>query len=177
MASLATACAEGRVDAEIVAVICHRSNSPALGRAQELGLPFFVVPTGEDYGIRLTALLREHGVDLVCLAGYMRLLPGEVLAEYPRAVLNIHPALLPEFGGKGMYGLHVHEAVLASGVAETGCTVHYVTEHYDEGEILLQKKCPVQPNDTPESLAARVLQCEHEAYPEAVGLWLKKHRA
>ncbi|MFN3683119.1 MAG: formyltransferase family protein, partial [Fimbriimonadaceae bacterium] len=105
---------------------------------------------------------------LVCLAGYMRLLPKEVLDSFPNRVLNIHPALLPKFGGKGMYGMRVHEAVLRAGEAESGCTVHLVNERYDEGPIVVQLRCPVLPDDTPETLAARVLELEHRAYPEAV---------
>jgi phosphoribosylglycinamide formyltransferase-1 len=103
----------------------------------------------------------------------MRLLPEEVLAAFPNRVLNIHPALLPKFGGKGMYGMHVHEAVVAARETESGCTVHFVNEHYDEGAILHQRRCPVLPDDTPETLAARVLEQEHLAYPEAIQLVLE----
>jgi phosphoribosylglycinamide formyltransferase-1 len=95
-------------------------------------------------------------------------LPLEVLSLFPNRVLNIHPALLPKFGGKGMYGHHVHEAVLAAGEAESGCSVHFVNERYDEGAVILQKVCPVLPDDTPDTLAARVLVLEHQAYPEAL---------
>ncbi len=177
MASLAQACASGELPADIIAVICHTEGSPALQRASELGLPTFVVVPGEDYGFRLCSLLGSLAVRLVCLAGYMRLLPSEVLQAYPRAVLNIHPALLPRFGGKGMYGSKVHEAVLAAGETETGCTVHYVTEVYDEGETLLQIRCPVIPGDTASAVAERVLVCEHQAYPQAVKLWLEQNRS
>ncbi len=151
---------------DVAVVIGSKDGSPALERAAELGLRCAVVEPGEGYGQRLVAALA--GCDLVCLAGYMRLLPTEVLAAFPDRILNIHPALLPKFGGKGMYGHHVHEAVIAAGETESGCTVHLVNEHYDEGRILLQEKCPVLPDDTPETLAARVLECEHRAYARAV---------
>lgn len=168
MAALAADCADGKVDAEIAVVIAPKEGSPALERARELGLRAGVVEPGENYGDRLLAAL--GGCDVVCLAGFLRLLPAEVLAAFPDRVLNIHPALLPKFGGKGMYGHHVHEAVIAAGEAESGCTVHLVNEKYDEGRILVQRRCPVLPEDTPETLAARVLKLEHEAYPEALGL-------
>ena len=108
----------------------------------------------------------SEGPTLVCLAGFLRLLPEEVLRSRP--VLNIHPSLLPKFGGKGMYGLRVHEAVIQARETESGCTVHRVTPVYDEGEVVVQMRCPVMAEDTPESLAARVLELEQQAYPEAV---------
>jgi phosphoribosylglycinamide formyltransferase-1 len=102
----------------------------------------------------------------------MTLLPSAVVSAYPGKILNIHPALLPKFGGKGMYGLRVHEAVLAAGEKESGCTVHFVNEDYDDGPPLYQAKCPVLPDDTPETLAERVLELERDAYPEALRLAL-----
>jgi len=166
MAAIAEACRDGRLPARVGVVIAPKPESPALGRAAELGLKTAVVEPGEGYGPRLLEVLK--GCDLVCLAGYLRLLPKEVLDAFPNKILNIHPALLPKFGGKGMYGHHVHEAVLAAGETESGCTVHYVNEHYDEGAIILQRRCPVLPGDTPETLAARVLVEEHLAYVEAI---------
>lgn len=167
MAAIANACARKCISSKVEVVISPSETSPALQAARELGLKAEVVqPSGDDYGPRLLEALR--GVDLVCLAGLMRLLPFEVLDAYPKRVLNIHPALLPKFGGKGMYGHHVHEAVLAAGEKESGCTVHFVNEVYDEGEIVLQMRCPVEPIDTPDTLAARVLALEHQAYPLAI---------
>ncbi len=169
MRALARACAEGAVEAEVGLVVSPSESSPALAAARELGLPSAVVNVaGPDAGARLTEAFLGAGCTLVCLAGYMRLLPREVLDAFPNRVLNIHPALLPKFGGKGMYGMRVHEAVLRAGEAESGCTVHLVNERYDEGPILVQLRCPVLPDDTPETLAARVLELEHRAYPEAV---------
>jgi len=169
MRALARACAEGTFDAEVGLVVSPSESSPALGTARELGLPTAVVDVASpDAGSRLAEAFRSTGCTLVCLAGYMRLLPREVLDAFPGRVLNIHPALLPKFGGKGMYGMRVHEAVLRSGETESGCTVHLVNERYDEGPIVVQLRCPVLPGDTPETLAARVLELEHRAYPEAV---------
>jgi folate-dependent phosphoribosylglycinamide formyltransferase PurN len=113
-------------------------------------------------------LLARHRVDVILLAGYVRLVPAAVVARYRGRMLNVHPALLPAFGGKGMYGRRVHAAVLESGAGETGATVHFVDEHYDRGPVVAQRRVPVLPDDTPESLAARVLAVEHELYPAAV---------
>jgi phosphoribosylglycinamide formyltransferase 1 len=170
MAALIGACASGALDAEVRVVVGTTPNAPAMARARELGIRTVVVDAGEEYSERLHGALA--GCRVVCLAGYMRLLPAAVLHTFAGRVLNIHPALLPKFGGKGMYGRHVHEAVLAAGETESGCTVHVVTEEYDEGPIVLQKRCPVLPGDTPESLAARVLVLEHEAFAEAVAMVL-----
>jgi len=112
--------------------------------------------------------MRRHGVDLVILAGYMRPVGPGLLQAYPDRVLNIHPALLPKFGGKGMYGIHVHEAVLAAGDKTTGVTVHLVNSEYDRGRILAQRTAPVLPGDTPESLQKRVLAIEHEIYADVI---------
>jgi phosphoribosylglycinamide formyltransferase-1 len=166
MAALVKACQSGLVPAEVVLVVASGHGSDAEKTAQDLGVPTLVVPAGENYGERLSSTLKD--CDWLCLAGFLRILPGEVLKLFPDRVLNIHPSLLPKFGGKGMYGHHVHEAVLAAGERESGCTVHYVNEHYDDGKIILQKRCVVEPGDTPETLAARVLVLEHKAYPEAL---------
>jgi folate-dependent phosphoribosylglycinamide formyltransferase PurN len=112
--------------------------------------------------------LEEHGIEIVLLAGYLKLIPGDVVARYSRRMLNVHPALLPAFGGAGMYGMHVHRAVLASGARISGATVHYVDEEYDRGPIIGQWPVPVLIEDTPEALAARVLRVEHRLYPRVV---------
>lgn len=157
----------GRVEC----VLAPTPDSPAVQSAREMGIPTTILsPKSPDYPSELARVL--EGMDLVCLAGFMSLFPAEVLAQHPGRVLNIHPALLPKFGGKGMYGMHVHQAVLAAGERESGCTVHLVTPIYDEGRILVQLSCPVEPEDSPEVLAARVLRLEHQAYPLAVRLRL-----
>lgn len=175
MLELAENCASGAVPAEVALVISPLDGTPAVLAARERGLRVTIVdPKAEaDYGAALLAELQSAGVDWICLAGYLRLLPSEVLSAYPRRILNIHPALLPKFGGKGMYGRHVHEAVLAAGETESGCTVHFVTENYDEGQPILQLRCPVEPGDTPDILALRVLKLEHQAFSRALAMAIR----
>lgn len=153
--------------AEVAVVLSNRGDAPALDRARERGIPAAVL---SDYrnGVEWLALLERHRVDLVVLAGYLKLVPAEVIAAFRGRILNIHPALLPAFGGPGMYGHHVHEAVLASGAACSGATVHLVDEQYDRGAILAQARVPVLPGDTPATLAARVLEAEHRLLPAVV---------
>lgn len=147
-------------------VLGTKADAPALAAASELGLNVAVVPISDTYAADLEQALT--GADWICLAGYMRLLPASIVQKWDHRILNIHPALLPKFGGKGMYGHYVHEAVLAAGETESGCSVHWVTEQYDEGAIVHQMRCPVLPDDTPESLAARVLKLEHQCYYDAL---------
>lgn len=161
-----SACRAGLLDAQVRIVVSPNDDAPALVYAREQGVTMAIVPPNGRYGDRLVQAL--DGCDLVCLAGYLRLLPQEVLDRFPKRVLNVHPSLLPKFGGAGMYGRRVHEAVLASGDEESGCTVHLVDSRYDEGRILVQNRCSVLDIDTVESLAEKVLELEHEAYIEAI---------
>jgi len=158
---------------QIGLVVTPDASAPAVRAAYQVGLPIAAIPYNESFGANLLTAVKLARVNLICLAGFLRLLPAELLNQIP--VLNIHPSLLPKFGGKGMYGQHVHEAVLLAGETETGCTVHRVSEVYDEGEIILQRRCPVVPGDTPATLAERVLAEEHLAYPEAVRLVLARN--
>lgn len=169
MAALVHAC-QGPHPCRVVRVVSPSPDSPALARATDLDVSALAVPydPSETYGLRL--LQAFEGCEWICLAGYLRLLPSEVLSAYEGRVLNIHPALLPKHGGKGMYGERVHAAVFESGDLESGCTVHYVNEQYDEGQIVLQRRCPVLPGDSVQTLAARVLEQEHLAYAEALAL-------
>jgi formyltetrahydrofolate-dependent phosphoribosylglycinamide formyltransferase len=175
MAAIIDACQRGEIDGQVVLVIGTRREAPALQRASEKGVPTRVISprnlSEEEYAQRLLHALGEAKADLVCLAGYMRLLPTPVVQAYAGRVMNIHPALLPLFGGKGMYGEHVHRAVLDSGMKVSGCTVHFVDEHYDTGPIIVQRCVPVEEEDTWETLAARVLVQEHQAYVQAVKLF------
>ncbi|MDT8309732.1 MAG: formyltransferase family protein, partial [Bacteroidales bacterium] len=114
------------------------------------------------------ALLDKHQIDYIILAGFLKKIPSFIIQRYPGKILNIHPALLPSYGGKGMYGMKVHKAVLENNDKESGITIHYVNEVYDTGEILYQAKCPVHPNDTPETLAKRVHVLEYEHYPKVI---------
>jgi phosphoribosylglycinamide formyltransferase 1 len=157
----------GSADAQVVLVLSNRPDTPALERAREFGVPAEALDDYRD-GAEWLDRLERHRVDLVVLAGYLKLVPAEVIAAYRGRILNIHPALLPAFGGPGMYGHHVHQAVLASGAAVSGATVHLVDEQYDRGTILAQTRVPVLPDDSPETLAARVLEAEHRLLPAVV---------
>lgn len=168
MRAIIEACRLGRLAATVAIVISPKGYTSAVDAAEALGAKVAIL---QDFDEELADVLADNKVDLVCLAGYMKLIPPDVVNDYEGRMLNIHPALLPKFGGKGMWGMKVHEAVLAAGEMESGCTVHYVSEKYDEGSILLQMKCPVEPYDTPGTLAARVLQLEHECYVEAIKKW------
>ena len=166
MRAIIRACQTSEIDASVELVLANLSSAPALVFAAELGVPTQVCPAGEQFAGSLISA--ASGVDLLCLAGYLRLIPAEVVSHFRGRMLNIHPSLLPKFGGKGMYGIHVHEAVLAAGEAESGCTVHRVSEVYDAGDIVTQLRCPVLPDDTAETLARRVLELEHLAYAAAI---------
>lgn len=166
--AIARACHEGRLNGTVRIVVAPNDDVPALTFAREMGITIAIVPPNGRYPERLLQAL--EGCDIVCLAGYLRLLPVEILDSFPGRVLNVHPALLPRHGGQGMFGRRVHEAVLAAGDTVSGCTVHRVDVRYDEGPILVQRECEVLPDDTPESLAQRVLELEHEAYVEGIRL-------
>jgi phosphoribosylglycinamide formyltransferase-1 len=153
--------------AQVVLVLSNRPDAGALERARAHGIEAEVLPDPADAADWL-ARLERHRIDLVVLAGYLKLVPAAVIAGYRRRIVNVHPALLPAFGGPGMYGHHVHEAVLRSGARESGATVHLVDEVYDRGAILAQLRVPVLPGDTPERLAARVLEVEHRLLPAVV---------
>lgn len=159
---------------EIVLVLCNNRKAYALERAVNHQIETLVISNSDfdnetDYVEALKQHLSSRGVQLICLAGYMKRIPTDVIRTYHNRILNIHPALLPKFGGKGMYGIHVHEAVLAAGEQETGVTIHLVDEVYDNGRILAQQRLTVRSDDTPESLQLRVLTIEHSLYPETVG--------
>jgi formyltetrahydrofolate-dependent phosphoribosylglycinamide formyltransferase len=153
--------------ARVVLVLTNRADAPALRVAAADGVPAEVLADPADPSGWLTHLER-HQVDLLVLAGYLRLVPASVIARYRDRIVNIHPALLPAYGGKGMYGRRVHEAVLAGGDHESGATVHLVDEAYDRGAILAQSRVPVLPGDSPDRLAARVLEVEHRLLPAVV---------
>jgi formyltetrahydrofolate-dependent phosphoribosylglycinamide formyltransferase len=153
--------------ARVAVVLSNRQEAGALARAEAYGVPTHVLRRPDDATEWLEQLER-HQVELIVLAGYLRLVPPGVVARFRGRIINVHPALLPRFGGKGMYGHHVHEAVLASGVAESGATVHLVDEVYDQGAVLAQARVPVLPGDDPERLAARVLEAEHRLLPAVV---------
>jgi formyltetrahydrofolate-dependent phosphoribosylglycinamide formyltransferase len=154
---------------DVVLVASDRPEAGALNRARDARIPDAVLrSTRAPQGSELPDLLRTHRVDFIALAGYLRLLPKALIAEYPNRILNVHPALLPSFGGAGMYGERVHRAVLMSGASVSGATVHYVDEEYDNGAIVAQWPVPVLADDSVQTLAARVLKVEHVLYPRVI---------
>lgn len=154
--------------AEVALVITNKAQAGVLNRAERLSVPSLVITAqGFADGEALEALHRFH-IDFIVLAGFLLKVPDNILHDYPNKIVNIHPALLPKFGGKGMYGAHVHEAVIAAGEKESGITIHYIDGHYDEGSIIFQGTCPVMPGDTPDMLAARVHQLEYEYFPKVI---------
>jgi len=164
----------GRLPAVIATVIASRPDLAGVGRAESRGLPVRVVArkdfdAEDEMHDAISRTLDDAGVDLVCLCGYLRLV--RIDEHRVGKVMNIHPALLPDFGGRGMYGDRVHAGVLAAGRSYSGCTVHFVDEQYDHGPVILQRTCPVLAGDTVEALAARVFDEERRAFPEAIGLF------
>jgi phosphoribosylglycinamide formyltransferase/phosphoribosylglycinamide formyltransferase-1 len=153
--------------ASVVLVASNRPDSPVLIRAATASIDIATFDAADD-GSELLALLHKFRIDLVVLAGYLKRIQSKVIREYAGRIVNIHPALLPAFGGEGMYGSRVHEAVIASGAKESGATVHLVDDEYDRGPIVAQWRIPVENNDTPTTLAARVLNVEHIVYPRAI---------
>jgi phosphoribosylglycinamide formyltransferase-1 len=162
--------AAGRLGATVEVVIASRGDVRGVEVAQRAGLPTRVLPQGThstaEWSAEIFAACRAAKADLVVMAGFLKLV--EIPADFAGRVINIHPALLPAFGGQGFHGMHVHRAVLARGCTVSGCTVHLVDNEYDHGRIILQKTVPVLPDDTPESLAARVFAVECQALPEAI---------
>ncbi len=154
----------------VVLIVSNNSTAGVRQVAQQHGIPFVHLssvthPDPEAYVAALRTILQQHAVELIALAGYLKKVPAAIVQEYRGRILNIHPALLPKFGGEGMYGIHVHEAVLRSGEPYTGVSVHLVEEEYDTGPVLAQVRIPVAPDTTAEQLAAQVLPYEHELYP------------
>ncbi len=172
MQAILTACLAGHLDAAPVVVISNNRNAGALEHARQACLPALHLVMDAGAGVEadrcLLQMLRAHRADWVLLAGYLWPVGPQVLAAYRGRILNVHPGPLPEFGGKGMYGLHVHRAVLASGRPATAAVIHQVEEGYDTGPILAERTVPVAADDTPEVLAARVLQTEHALYVDTL---------
>ena len=170
------ACARGEVPGQVVVVVSNKPGARALERARAAGVPAVLLDhrayaDRQAFEQHLAEVLKTHAVDLVCLAGFLRILSPWFVAQFPGRIMNIHPALLPSFGGRGMYGAHVHETVLAYGVKVSGCTIHFVDDTPDGGPIILQAAVPVRDDDTPSTLAARIAAQEHHLYPEAVTLF------
>lgn len=157
-------------EVELVKVISSKEGAFALERATKAEIPASVAKTQED----VLSELNESGAEMIVLAGYMKVLSPEIIKAYRNRIINIHPSLIPKYCGKGFYGIRVHQAVIAGGETESGATVHYVDEGVDTGEIIIQRKVPVKPGDTPEELAARVLEVEHVILAEGLKTAIKQ---
>ncbi|KAA6343991.1 Phosphoribosylglycinamide formyltransferase [termite gut metagenome] len=154
---------------KIALLLSNKENAGVLERARRLDVPSVVVPKNDwETGEKVMTLLRQYQIDFIVLAGFLLQIPEILLRAYPHKIINIHPALLPKFGGKGMYGNKVHEAVVAANEKESGITVHYVNEHYDEGEIIFQTKCEILPEDFPEDVAKKVHALEYAYFPKII---------
>ena len=170
------AASEGRLSAEVGLVVSNNADAGVLQRAKALEVNYTTIDqrnfdSEDSYINALFNVLDENGIDFIALAGYLKLVQPKLINKYKNKITNIHPALLPSFGGKGFYGKKVHEAVLEAGCKVSGVTVHLVSESYDRGPIISQLTVPVLEDDNPESLAARVLIAEHQIYPEALQLF------
>lgn len=158
-------------------VLSNRKTAFVLERARSLNVPFAYMEKAEwTDGEAVLSLLKDKHIDFVVLAGFLARVPDCILHAYPNKIINIHPSLLPKFGGKGMYGDRVHQAVVAAGETETGITIHYLNEHFDEGETIVQYKCPVLPQDTAEDVAKKVHALEYEYYPQVIARLLSEIR-
>lgn len=154
---------------EIVSVFTNNKSAGVIERADRFGIQHHVYNrTYWEKGEQIIQILKEEEVDFIVLAGFMLLIPEKLVKEFSDKIFNIHPALLPKFGGQGMYGSNVHKAVKAAGETESGLTIHFVNEHYDEGKIIFQEKCQLVPTDSAEDIAAKVLKLEHKNYPKVV---------
>ncbi len=154
---------------KVALVVSNKRNAGVLTIAEAHRIPTHIIERQGFYETEeMLEVLKTHKIDFIVLAGFLWLVPAYLVRAFPRRILNIHPALLPKFGGKGMYGHHVHEAVKAAGETETGMTIHFVNEHYDDGDIVFQAKCPVAMEDSPEDIARNVLALEHRYFPEII---------
>lgn len=153
----------------VALVVSNKKDAYVLTRAKDYGIPTLVLTREKFYDTQeIVSNLNAYNIDLIVLAGFLWLVPDYLIRAFPEKMVNIHPALLPKFGGKGMYGKYVHQAVIDAGEKESGITIHYVNERYDEGEIIFQARCEIAENDTPETLAERIHQIEHRNYPMVI---------
>jgi phosphoribosylglycinamide formyltransferase-1 len=159
----------GHPDITVAMIFSNRPDAYVLVRARNFNIPSVVFNRHSFYETdEISILLAKNHIDFIVLAGFLWLIPEDLIRTYPGRIINIHPALLPKYGGKGMYGMRVHEAVLQSGDTESGISIHFVNEKYDEGDIIFQAKCEILPGDTPDTLAQRIHQLEYKHYPEVI---------
>lgn len=160
---------------KVVAIYCNNPKAYVLERAAILNIPSVLIDREKFYtGDEILKDLQNRKIDLIVLAGFLWLMPGNILRTYDQRIINIHPALLPLYGGKGMYGMKVHETVIENGDSESGISIHLIDEMYDRGKVLFQAKCAIEKDDTPESLAEKVHKLEYEHYPEVIANYLHK---
>lgn len=158
----------------VALVLSNKATAGVHGRMKKFGIPSFTMTRADfDNGVKILELFREYKIDLIVLAGFMYKISTPILKEFPDKIINIHPSLLPKFGGKGMYGMHVHEAVISAQEKETGITIQYINEHYDEGAIIFQATCPIEKGDSAETVADKVHALEYKYYPEIISKLLK----
>lgn len=160
--------------ADVVLIVSNNKKAGVLERANRLGIKAYVHDRAAVTNEKLVHLMEKEKIDFIVLAGYMRKINPDLIQAYPNAIVNIHPALLPKFGGKGMYGMHVHEAVVKEGEKVSGPTIHFVNENYDEGSIIAQFTCEVDPTDTAADVQKKVLKLEHQHYPVVIEQILKE---
>ena len=161
--------------AKVEMILSNKKDAYVLERAKNHNIPSYTFTRDEFYSSdKILNLLTGHNIDLIVLAGFLWLIPENLLRKYPNRIINIHPALLPGYGGKGMYGMRVHEAVVANREVWSGITIHYVNEHYDEGNIIFQIKCKIEPNDNAEAIATKVHELEYEHFPKVIEVILNK---
>jgi phosphoribosylglycinamide formyltransferase 1 len=153
---------------KISLVMVNNPEAYVINRARNLSVPYLLFNRSEMTGGTVSCVLQNFDIDFIVLAGFLWLLPATILQAYPDKVINIHPALLPKYGGKGMYGMHVHESVITAKEQESGISIHLVNERYDEGRILFQARCKIDPKDTPETLAGKIHALEYEHFPEVI---------
>ena len=163
-----------RKTAEVALIITNKEQAGVIQRAEQLNIPCLVVTANEFKEGKACQILLEQHIDFVVLAGFLLRVPDDILRHFPNRIINIHPSLLPKFGGKGMYGHHVHEAVLASGETESGITIHYVSNVCDSGEIIFQAKTPVLDTDTPEDIATNIHNLEQRHFPKVIEQIIKE---
>jgi len=162
-------------DIEVISVFTNNKSAGVIERAKRYNIPHHVYNRSYwENGEVIMQVLKEEHADFIVLAGFMLLIPDSIVKAYPNSIFNIHPALLPKFGGQGMYGMHVHQAVKAAGEKESGITIHFVNENYDEGQIIAQASCTIDSSDAAEEIAKKVLKLEHENYPKVVAEVIRK---
>jgi phosphoribosylglycinamide formyltransferase-1 len=164
---------KGRTDVSVALIVCNNEKAGVINRAKEARIPYLIVDKQTFYNTDIVLNELREKVDFIVLAGFLWMIPDNIIKAYPCKIVNIHPALLPKYGGKGMYGSKVHEAVIANGELASGITIHYVNDKYDDGEIIFQEKCLVEAFDTPETLAKKVHHLEYLFYPVIMDVLLR----